>query len=217
MKRNYLHWAALGDEPLKIAPARYYLVSYCPVIGYEDFFVTRADSHVHRSQACHSMWVLNMSVLNKYCYKEKTAVSLQVTLQKHRHGPWSHGVPIPGCHRLTAIQFEYYSSFSQVDRWTNRRRGKDRNTKQNALSAFFRRRNLSALLKCPWNSVVRSDSNNVLFSRRWKSFKSFPILFGALCLLSTYSNQCKWQCVILAGWANGVKCFDMYGKNKWKD
>ena len=59
--------------------------------------------------------------------------------------------------------------------------------------------NLGVLLKCRWNSVVRSDSNNVPFSGRWKSFKSFPILCGPLCPLSTYSNQYKWQCVILAG------------------
>lgn len=65
--------------------------------------------------------------------------------------------------------------------------------------------NLCALLKCLWNSAVSSDSNNVLFSGRWKSSKSFPILSGPLCPLSTYSNQYKWQCVILASWAKELK------------
>lgn len=98
--------------------------------------------------------------------EKKTGVSLQATLQSTSVAFEVIAYQYLGATDRQQSHLCIISLFSTSTSWANRRRRKDRNTKQNMLSRFFVTHNLPTLVKCLWNSAVRLDSNNVLFSRR---------------------------------------------------
>lgn len=129
-------------------------------------------------------------------------------------GLWSHGLPIPELPDRRQSHVRAVSPFHTLGRWANRRGRNDENTKQKRpkwipSSPVISVRRRAA---CERGRTVTMSADERVRSR--------ALFCAALCgPLSTYSNQCKRQCVILAceGKKKKKKSLWYVWKQKWKE